>query len=144
MSERDRLRVLLVEDSDDDAALVIRELIRGGHDPVCQRVRTQEAFRAALDAQPWDVIISDHTLPGYSGLTALADLRATGKDIPVILVSGTIGETLAVAALKAGAQDYVLKNDLTRLPAAVPRAELATARRPHQVTMASQPPPSDR
>ena len=117
----ERLRVLLVEDSVEDATLLARELSRAGYEAAIHRVETPSTFRAELRAQVWDVVVSDHTLPGYSGLDALADLRATGKDIPFILVSGTVGEALAVAAMKAGAQDYVLKNDLTRLPAAIAR-----------------------
>ncbi|HEV3191201.1 MAG TPA: response regulator, partial [Polyangiaceae bacterium] len=129
------LRVLLVEDSEADEALILRELRRGGYEPTLERVRDGEAFKAALDAQPWDVIISDHTLPGYSGLVALADLRMTGKDIPFILVSGTIGETIAVEAMRGGAQDYVLKGDLTRLPAAISREVREAAGRAQQTQM---------
>jgi signal transduction histidine kinase len=120
-AERKLLRVLLVEDTDDDAELAIRELRRGGYEPIVTRVLVREDFKAALEADTWDVIISDHTLPAYGGLMALADLQATGKDIPFILVSGTIGEAVAVSAMRAGAHDYVLKGDLTRLPAAVER-----------------------
>jgi signal transduction histidine kinase len=116
-----KLRVLLVEDSDDDAALVLRELQRAGYEVACHRVQTREAFKSALAHQEWDVILSDHVLPTYDGMTALADVREAGKDIPFILVSGSIGEEHAVSAMKAGAQDYVLKFDLTRLSAAVER-----------------------
>ncbi len=115
------LRVLHLEDSDDDAALVVRELRRGGFDPRCERVETRPAFMNALGAGDWDVIISDYALPAYNGLAALADARAAGRDIPFILVSGTIGEVGAVNAMKAGAQDYVLKDSLGRLPLAVQR-----------------------
>jgi signal transduction histidine kinase len=127
------LRVLHVEDSEDDSALVLRALSRGGFDPICERVYTQAAFKDALRAKDWDVIISDYSLPHYNGLTALADTREVGKDIPFILVSGTIGETGAVNAMKAGAQDYVLKDSLGRLPLAVERevreAEVRATRR---------------
>jgi signal transduction histidine kinase len=132
------LRLLLIEDSDDDAALITHELKRGGYDPACSRVQTQVAFKAALSSSEWDVIISDHALPGYSGLTALDDLHATGKDIPFILVSGTVGEAGAVTAMKAGAQDYVLKGDLTRLPVAVEREVRETAIRTAQTRMREQ------
>jgi signal transduction histidine kinase len=115
------LRLLLVEDSDDDAWLVLRELERGGFQPDYVRVDTRAAFMAALESGDWDLVVSDHTLPEYGGLRALADLRATERDIPFILVSGTIGESVAVEAMRAGAQDYVLKGDLTRLPAAIER-----------------------
>jgi signal transduction histidine kinase len=129
------LRLLLVEDSDDDAALVTHQLKRGGYQPACSRVETQAEFRAALSSGEWDIIISDYALPGYSGLMALADLHATGKDIPFILVSGTVGEAGAVTAMKAGAQDYVLKGDLTRLSVAVEREVRETAIRAEQTRM---------
>ncbi len=120
------LRVLHVEDSEDDSLLVMRELRRGGFEPSSQRVDNQVAFKAALRASNWDVIISDFSLPRYNGLVALADAREEGKDIPFILVSGTIGENGAVNAMRAGAQDYVLKDSLGRLPVAVER-EVAEA-----------------
>jgi signal transduction histidine kinase len=132
------LRLVLVEDSDDDAELVLRVLRRGGFLPTCQRVATQAAFKAALESAPWDVIVSDHALPGYGGLTALADLQATGRDIPFILVSGTIGEAVAVNAMKAGAQDYVLKGDLTRLPVAIDRELRERTVRADQAKMREQ------
>jgi signal transduction histidine kinase len=132
------LRVLLVEDSEVDASLVAHALARGGYTPICVRVQSQEEFKAALNEQPWDVILSDHSLPGYSGLRALADSRATGKDIPFILVSGTIGEDIAVEAMRSGAQDYVHKADLTRLPAAVAREVHEAAGRAEQEKMREQ------
>jgi signal transduction histidine kinase len=131
-AEGKSLRLLLVEDSEDDAALVLRQLVRAGYDPICTRVMTQDGFKAALQADSWDVIVSDHTLPGYGGLTALADLGASGRDIPFILISGSVGEAIAVTAMKAGAQDYVLKGDLTRLPAAVEREVREAALRAEQ------------
>ncbi len=121
------LRVLLVEDSPDDAALVLREIRRGNYEPECLRVETREDFVAALSAREWDVIVSDYGLPRYSGLLALQDARASGKDLPFILVSGTIGESAAVELMRAGAHDYLLKDQLVRLPAAIER-EVADAR----------------
>jgi signal transduction histidine kinase len=118
---RKPLRLLLVEDSDDDELLVLHELETGGYAPLVTRVQTGAEFKAALEAAPPEIIISDHAVPGYGGLLALADLKATGKDIPFILVSGTVGEGVAVSAMRAGAHDYVMKGDLTRLPAAVDR-----------------------
>lgn len=115
------IRILHIEDDDADAALIVRELKRGGYTPHYRRVDTQAEFRTSLEDQTWDIILSDHSLPTYSGRTALLDLKESGKDIPFILVSGTIGEELAVQILKAGAQDYVLKDHLTRLPAAIER-----------------------
>jgi len=132
------LRLLLVEDSGDDAELVIRELRRGGFHPIWTPVATQEAFKAALQEGPWDIVISDYSLPEYSGMAALADLQATSKYIPFILISGSIGEAVAVTALKAGAQDYVLKGDLTRLPAAVEREVREAAARIEQTKMRQQ------
>jgi signal transduction histidine kinase len=132
------LRLLLVEDSDDDAELVLRELRRGGFVPNVHRVMTQPEFKTALEQSSWDAIVSDHTLPRYAGLAALADLRASGLDIPFILVSGTIGEAVAVEAMRAGAQDYVLKHDLTRLPVAIARELREKAIRADQERMREQ------
>ena len=132
------LHLVLVEDSDDDALLVVRELKRGGYDPDVHRVTTQGEFEDALQRGPWDIIISDYSLPTYDGRRALADLQSTGKDIPFILVSGTIGEAVAVSAMRAGAQDYVLKGDLTRLPVAVEREMREKELRQEQTRMREQ------
>jgi signal transduction histidine kinase len=132
------LQLLLVEDSDDDAELVVRELRRAGYAPNVRRVASHDDFVAALEAAPWDAIVSDHTMPGYGGLAALEDLRASGLDIPFILVSGTIGEAVAVEAMRAGAQDYVLKQDLTRLPVAIARERRERAIRADQARMREQ------
>jgi signal transduction histidine kinase len=129
------LRLLLVEDSDDDEMLLLRELRRGGFQPKWVRVETRERFLAVLESDSWDLVVSDHTLPQYGGLTALTDLRSSGRDIPFILVSGTIGEDVAVEAMRAGAQDYVLKGDLTRLPAAIERELRETSARAEQAKM---------
>jgi signal transduction histidine kinase len=118
---RAHLRLLLVEDSDDDEMLILHQLARGGFEPEVKRVQNRHEFVAALGVDPPDIVISDYAVPGYGGMAALADLKATGRDIPFILVSGTIGESVAVLAMRAGAHDYVLKSDLTRLPAAVER-----------------------
>ena len=115
------IRVLLVEDSPDDAALLIRQLRLGGFEPVCERVDTAGSMSAALDARHWDIIIADYTLPRFSGLAALALTHQRGLDLPFIIVSGTISEEVAVEAMKAGAHDYVLKGNLTRLAPAVER-----------------------
>jgi signal transduction histidine kinase len=129
------LRLLLVEDSDDDAELVLRELERAGYRPTCLRVEAREPFARALREASWDVIVSDHTLPDFGGMQALADLAATGRDIPFILISGSIGEDVAVRAMKAGAQDYVLKGDLTRLPVAIEREVRDAAERAERSRM---------
>lgn len=117
----DPLSVLLVEDSEDDALLVLRSLRRGGFEPTWQRVQTAEALRATLLAQAWDVIISDYSLPGFNAPAALAIVKQSQRDLPFIVVSGTIGETLAVALMRAGAHDYLMKDNLVRLSEAVRR-----------------------
>ena len=115
------LRALIVEDSEDDAALLLRELRRGGYDPTHARVETAETMRAELSAHPWDIVLSDFSMPQFDAFDALALLRDTGLDLPFIIVSGTIGEDRAVAAMQAGAHDYVLKGNLARLVPAVER-----------------------
>ncbi len=97
------LRVLIVEDSEDDALLVIRELERGGNATAFERVETAAAMTAALEKQVWDVIIMDYHLPHFSAPAALKLLKETGIDLPTIVVSGTVGEDTAVATMKAGA-----------------------------------------
>ena len=115
------IRVLLVEDSDEDALLLVRELKRGGYEPAHERVATEVALAAALDRQSWDIVIGDHSMPGFSGIAALVLVRGRGLDIPFICVSGTITEDMAVAAMKAGANDCVTKGQLKRLVPAVDR-----------------------
>lgn len=115
------LRVLIVEDESDDAELVVIELESGGYDPKYKRVDTPAAMNAALDEEPWDIIICDHSMPHFSAPAALTLLKEKGLDLPFIIVSGSIGEEIAVAAMKAGACDYVLKNNLARLVPAVER-----------------------
>jgi DNA-binding response OmpR family regulator len=110
------LRVLLIEDAAMDEQLIITTLRRAGYDPTWKRVEAADEFKTALKEVAWDIVIGDYNLPRYSGLEALAELRASGHDTPFILVSGTVGESVAVGAMKAGAQDYVLKENLTRLP----------------------------
>src|SRR6059058_2747409 len=121
------LRVLMVEDSEDDARLMLRELRGAGYDLTHERVDTGAALEAALDRHPWDLVIGDYSMPHFSGTAALAILRERGLDIPYICVSGTITEELAVAAMKAGANDYVTKGQLKRLLPAIER-ELREAR----------------
>src|ERR1043166_2616632 len=99
------LRVLMVEDSEDDARLMLRELRGAGYDLTHERVDTAAGLEAALDRHPWDLVIGDYSMPHFSGTAALAILRGRGLDIPYICVSGTITEELAVAAMKAGAND---------------------------------------
>jgi hypothetical protein len=115
------LRVLLVEDSPTDAKLVIRELGRTGRPIEFERVETAEAMRAALVREPWDLVISDWSMPRFTAPAALAILKEMSFDLPFIIVSGTIGEDTAVDAMRAGAHDYVLKDKLGRLAPAVER-----------------------
>lgn len=115
------LRVLIVEDSEDDVLLLLRELRRGGYDPVHMRVEDAEAMQAALEQHEWDVVLSDYSMPRFSAPAALALLQQSGIDLPFIIVSGTIGETVAVAAMKSGAHDFLVKGQLARLVPAVER-----------------------
>lgn len=115
------LRVLIVEDSEDDAALVLMELKRGGYEPELLRVETAAALSAALKTQAWDIIISDYILPQLNGIEALKIVRGCGIDVPFVVVSGKIGEETAVEAMKAGVHDYVMKDRLGRLVPVVKR-----------------------
>ncbi|HKN11903.1 MAG TPA: response regulator [Candidatus Binatus sp.] len=114
-------RVLIVEDSPDDAELTVRALRRGACFLTYHRVDTPEAMRRALEEQNWDIVIADYSMPRFTGLAALKMLQKAGLDVPFILVSGTVGEEVAVEAMKCGADDYVLKSNLARLPLAVER-----------------------
>ncbi|MBM3852250.1 MAG: response regulator [Verrucomicrobia bacterium] len=122
------LRVLQVEDSAGDAALVQRWLTKGGFRVEALRVEDAGRMRAALAEREWDIVIADYRLPQFSAPAALALLQETGRDLPFIVVSGTIGEENAVALMKAGANDYLMKDNLTRLAPTVAR-EVAEARR---------------
>jgi signal transduction histidine kinase len=114
------LRLLMIDDSEDDALLVGLELRRGGYAAEVRRVDSGDALRAAL-ADPYDAVISDWSLPRLGGLEALRIVREAGSDLPVVLFSGTIGEENAVQALKAGAGDFVTKQNLSRLVPAIER-----------------------
>jgi len=121
------LRVLLVEDSLSDMKLLVHELRRGAESLQFERVEDADAMRAALDAQTWDAVISDWSMPTFSGLSALAIVGERGLDVPFIIVSGTIGEEVAVEAMRAGAHDYLIKGNLKRLNPAIER-EIREAR----------------
>ncbi len=116
-----QLRVLLVEDSATDAKLVKREIARGGYDLVTERVDSADEVRRALAEGAWDVVVSDWSMPGFGALEALAIVKASGRDLPFIIVSGTIGEETAVEAMRAGAHDFMLKDRLARLVPAIER-----------------------
>ena len=120
------LRALLVEDSPDDAELTLRELRRAGYDLRVERVETRQAMAAALDDGPWDVILCDYSMPHFSARAALETLKEAALDVPLIIVSGAIGEDTAVEMMRAGAHDYVMKDRLARLAPAIER-ELAEA-----------------
>ncbi|MGH7544696.1 MAG: response regulator [Gemmatimonadota bacterium] len=115
------LRVLVVEDSQDDTLLLARELERAGYELQYEQVQTAAAMTAALDRQRWDLVIGDYSMPHFSGPAALAVLRERDPDTPFIFLSGTIGEDVAVEAMKAGAQDYLIKGNLRRLIPAIER-----------------------
>ncbi len=109
------LRVLIVEDSEDDSALLLLELRRGGYDPTWRRVETAAGMTGALTESSWDLVIADYRMPSFSALDALGVLHDSGLDLPFIIVSGAIGEDIAVRAMKAGAHDYIMKDNLARL-----------------------------
>jgi len=121
------LRVIIVEDSEDDLLLMLRALKKGGYEPIYTRVDTREGLQKALENVRWELIISDHAMPRFSAPEALEVLKESGRDLPFIIVSGTIGEDVAVKAMKAGAHDYIMKDNLSRLAPAVGR-ELREAR----------------
>jgi len=120
-TSRGTLRLLFVEDSEDDAALIVRHLERAGYSVEHFRVETRQSFETALENASWDVIISDHSMPRFSSMDALSSIKSRELDYPFIIVSGTIGEVTAVEAMRAGAHDYVLKNNLARLAPAIDR-----------------------
>lgn len=115
------LRVLIVEDSEDDALFLLHELRKGGYTVTSERVDTAPAMSAALEKRAWDVVIADYVMPHFSAPDALILLKGKGVDLPFIVVSGKIGEDIAVATMKAGAHDYLMKGNLKRLVAAVER-----------------------
>ncbi len=115
------LRVLIVEDAPDDAQLIVIQLEQGGFDVQFQRVDSAQGMREALDGSQWDVIICDYVMPGFSGLHALQMLKEKKADIPFLMISGKVGEEAAAAAIRAGADDFLLKGNLARLVSAVQR-----------------------
>src|SRR3990172_9064844 len=127
------LRGLVVEDSEDDTVLMLRELRGGGYEPTHERVDTAAAMTDALGRQEWDVILADYMMPRFSAAAALTLLKDSGLDLPFIIVTGTVGEGIVVAGMKAGAHDYLFKGNLARLVPAVERelrdAEARRARR---------------
>lgn len=116
-----QLRLLNIEDSEDDSLLLRRHLTRAGYELIFERVDTLEFMQAALDRRTWDIAISDYVMPKFSALAALELLKARGLDLPFIILSGAIGEETAVSAMRAGAHDYLMKDNLTRLVPAIER-----------------------
>src|SRR5260221_650447 len=113
------LRALIVEDSEFDAQMMVSMLRKGGYDVATERVETESGLKAALEKASWDIILADYNLPEFNALGALQVLQKSGLDLPFIIVSGGIGEDIAVEAMKAGAHDYLMKGNLNRLLPAV-------------------------
>ncbi len=116
------LNVLSIEDSEDDVELIVRALRKGGYVPTSERVETAEAMRSALGHRAWDLVLSDHAMPHFTAPAALTLLQGSGNDIPFIVVSGVIGEEAAAALMRAGADDFISKNNLVRLVPSIERA----------------------
>src|SRR5437016_13694930 len=127
------LRALQVEDSERDAALLMRYLSRAGYELISERVDQPETMRKALANREWDIVLCDYSMPQFSALEALSVVQETGLDIPFIIISGTVGEEVAVQAMLAGAHDYLMKDNLIRLGPTIERelqdAENRRARR---------------
>ena len=136
------LYVLLIEDSEDDALLVLRELRRGNFKLIWERVESAKALGSLLTTRAWDVIISDYRLPGFDAPAALEMVKQSQLDIPFLVVSGAIGERSAVEMMKAGAHDYLMKDNLTRLPEVVRRemreTQIRAERKQAEVTLRQQ------
>jgi PAS domain S-box-containing protein len=126
------LRVLIVEDSEFDAQVIVSLLRKGGYDVTFQRVEDAESMRRALDADTWQLILADYNLPSFNAPAALDVLKSTGLDLPFLIVSGGIGEDIAVSCMKAGAHDYLMKGNLHRLAPAVERELREAANRASQ------------
>lgn len=124
------LHVLMVEDSENDAALLLDEIRRAGYEPMSERVQTAEELALAMSRHNWDVILSDYVMPQFSGPDALKLVREKNGDVPFIVISGVYGEETAVGMMKAGASDYLVKSNLSRLVPAIEREiEAAQGRR---------------
>ena len=115
------LRALIVDDSEDDVLLIIRELKKGGYDPVYERVETAATMEKSLKDKPWDIILCDYKMPNFSAPSAIALLKETSIDIPIIIISGAIGEETAVECMRLGARDYIMKGNFHRLCPAIER-----------------------
>ncbi|HRS98165.1 MAG TPA: response regulator, partial [Smithella sp.] len=132
------LRALMVDDSEEDVLLIIRALKKSGYHPDCRRVDTADEMKKALEEKEWDIILCDYKMPHFDAPAALALLKSMGKDIPIIIISGTIGEETATVCMRLGAHDYLMKNNLSRLGPAIAR-ELEEAKiRKRQKQMEAQ------
>src|SRR6185369_4192067 len=136
------LKILVVEDSEDDLFLLLHELRKSGFAPEYLSVCKAQTMSSALEEREWDVVTSDYNMPGFSAMAALDVLKKSGLDLPFIVVSGKIGEDQAVAAMKAGAHDYVMKQNLSRLGPAIERelreAEERKKRREAEIALKRQ------
>jgi DNA-binding NtrC family response regulator len=117
-----QLRVLLIEDNQLDSELILRSLRSNGYEVASVVVQDEAAFTKALRAHNPDVVLADYNLPTWKGMEAVAVMHREGLDVPLILVSGALGDVTAVECIKRGATDYVLKDGLARLPEAIRRA----------------------
>src|SRR6185503_11457685 len=124
--------VLIVEDSEFDAQVIVSLLRKGGYEVTFQRVEEADAMRRALESDVWQLILADYNLPTFNAPAALDVLKSTGLDLPFLIVSGGIGEDIAVACMKAGAHDYLMKGNLHRLAPAVERELREAANRASQ------------
>src|ERR1700733_8218539 len=115
------LRALIIEDSQNDCDLLLGALDRGGYNITHRRVYNAAALASVLEEEQWDIVISDYSMPGFKGTDALAMVRKKDLDVPFVFLSGTIGEEIAVNAMRAGAQDYVIKGNAARLLPAIER-----------------------
>lgn len=136
------IHILIIEDSEEDTLLLVRALQRGGYEPIYERVDTASQMNLALKKKKWDIVVADHAMPQFNATTALGLLKKSGVDVPFIIVSGSIGEEVAVEAMRLGAQDYVMKENLTRLVPAIERelreAEVRRQRRQAEETAQHQ------
>jgi PAS domain S-box-containing protein/putative nucleotidyltransferase with HDIG domain len=121
ISNPQSLRVLMIEDSEDDAQLLIRDLKKGGYNPLYERVETAAAMKKALQEKQWDIILCDYNMPQFNAPSAIAVLKEANIDIPLLIVSGAIGEETAVECMLSGAQDFIMKGNLSRLCPAIAR-----------------------
>jgi len=126
------LRALIVEDSEFDAQMMVSMLRKGGYEVTSERVETESGLKTALEKASWDIILADYNLPEFNAVAALQVLQRSGLDLPFIIVSGGIGEDIAVEAMKAGAHDYLMKGNLNRLLPAVERELREAANRAGQ------------